>query len=168
MKFGALLPWRQRSGVPAARDDIWDPMVAFRRDVDRMFDEFFDSFFERGLPAAGAGWRGITPAIDVEESDKELVITAEMPGLDDKDFEVTVADDVLTIKGEKKAEHEKRDGNGHYLERRYGSFSRSVQLPFEVTDEKIDARYEKGVLTIRIPRPAEAQKSVRRIEVKAA
>jgi HSP20 family protein len=166
MRFGALLPWREGSQVPAARDDFWDPMVAFRRDVDRMFDDFFNSFGERGLPAFGAGWRGITPAVDVEETDKEMVITAEMPGLEEKDFEVTVAGDVLTIKGEKKAEHEQKNGNGHYTERRYGAFARSVQLPFAVADEKVDAKYDRGVLTIRVPRPAEAQKPVRRIEVK--
>lgn len=168
MKLGELLPWRERSQVPAARDDFWDPMIAFRRDIDRMFDDFFGSFGARAWPSLGAGWRGVAPAVDIDETDKEMVITAEMPGLEEKDFEVMVAGDVLTIKGEKKAEHEQKNGNGQYMERRYGAFSRSVQLPFEVADENIEAKYDKGVLTIRIPRPAGVPKSVRRIEVKAA
>jgi HSP20 family protein len=72
------------------------------------------------------------------------------------------------VKGEKKAEHDEKNGGVWYAERRYGSFSRSMRLPFEVTDENVDARFENGVLVIRIPKPAEAQKSMRRIEVKSA
>ena len=104
--------------------------------------------------------------MDVTENDKEMVVTAEMPGLDHKDFEVTVVGDLLTLKGEKKAEHEHRNGDGYYMERRFGSFSRSVRLPFEVKDEKVDAHYEKGVLTIRVPKPADMQRQARRIEVR--
>ena len=97
-----------------------------------------------------------------------MVITAEMPGLDEKDFQITVSGDVLTIKGEKKIEHEEKNGNGYHRERRYGAFSRSLRLPFDVKDEQIDASYQKGVLTVRVPKPADAQKAVRQIEVKAA
>ena len=89
-----------------------------------------------------------------------------MPGLDEKDFEVTVSGDLLALKGEKKDEHEHRSGDVYYMERRFGSFSRSVRLPFEVQDDKVDARYEKGVLTIRVPKPAAMQRQVRRIEVR--
>jgi HSP20 family protein len=76
--------------------------------------------------------------------------------------------DILTIKGEKKAEHEQKNGDAYYMERRFGSFSRSLRLPFEVKDEKVNAKYDKGVLTIRVPKPAEIQNAARRIEVKAA
>jgi len=82
--------------------------------------------------------------MDVDENDKEIVITAELPGLDNKDFEVTVAGDVLTVKGEKKSEHEQRNGDSYYAERRFGAFSRSVRLPFEVNDEAIDAKYGRA------------------------
>jgi HSP20 family protein len=102
------------------------------------------------------------------ENEKELVISADIPGLDEKDLEVSLAGDVLTIKGEKKAEHEERNGGHYYVERRFGSFSRSVRLPFEVDDQQVEATYDKGVLTIRVPKPAELQKSVRRIPIKAA
>ena len=85
-----------------------------------------------------------------------------------KDFEVTLAGDVLTIKGEKKAKTENRNGSGYYVERLFGSFARSLRLPFEVYDEQVEAKYDKGVLTVKVPKPAEAQRHVRRIEVKGA
>ena len=103
--------------------------------------------------------------MDLTENDKEIVVTAEMPGLDDKDFEVTVSGDLLTLKGEK-AEHEQRNGDAYYIERRFGSFSRSIRLPFDVRDQKVDARYEKGVLTLRIPKPSDMRRQARRIDVR--
>ena len=108
----------------------------------------------------------MAPRIDISDSDKELVLTAEMPGLDEKDFEVMVSGDLLTLKGEKKDEHDHRNGDAYYMERRFGSFSRSVRLPFELKDEKVDARYEKGLLTIRVPKPADLQRQARRIDVR--
>jgi HSP20 family protein len=167
--FRSLVPWRARSEVPAPRDDWFDPFVSFRREMDRMFDSFFDAFSERsGRGVAPFGRFGATPALDIAETDKELVITAEVPGVSEKDVEVTLSGDLLTIKGEKKAEQEERDGGYSYMERRFGSFSRSVRLPFEVKDETVDAQYDKGILTIHIPKPADLQKPVRRIEVKAS
>ena len=106
--------------------------------------------------------------MDVTDSDRELIVTAELPGLHEKDFEVTLAGDVLTIRGEKKVENENRNGGSYYVERRFGSFSRSIRLPFEADEENVEANYDKGVLTIRIPKPLEVQRAVRRIEVKAA
>jgi HSP20 family protein len=99
------------------------------------------------------------PSIDVEDTDKEILVTADVPGLDSKDFTVTLSGDVLTIAGEKKdARDEKRGG--------FGSFSRSVRLPFNAGDEKVDAQYEKGVFTVRIPKPADLAKRSKRIEVR--
>ena len=119
-----------------------------------------------GLHGYGSGGL-VSPAIDVTDTEKEIVVTAELPLLDEKDFEVTLAGDILTIKGEKKIEHENRSGE-YQLERRFGSFSRSLRLPYDETDEQIEARYDKGVLTIHLPKPPEAQRQVRRIEVNAA
>jgi HSP20 family protein len=168
MNLGDLIPWRDKSQVSTPRDDFFDPIVSLRREMDRMFDDFFNGSSGRGLRPLAGGWSGVTPTIDVEEHEKEVVVTAELPGLDDKDFELTLMGDILTIKGEKKAEHEHKNGEAYYTERRYGAFSRAVRLPFEVKDENIDAKYDKGVLTVRIPKPADVQKAVRRIEVKAA
>lgn len=166
MNIGSLIPWRDKSNVPMSREEATDPFVSLRRDVDRIFEEAFNGF-GRGL-SAWSGASAVTPTLDIADTDTEVVVTAELPGLDEKDFEVTLAGDILTIKGEKKAEAERRNGDAYYVERRFGQFSRSVRLPFEAEDESIEAKYDKGVLTIRIPKPADAQRSVRRIEVKAA
>ncbi len=168
MNLGSLMPWRDKPQVPAERGDYYDPFVPFRREVERMLDDFFGSFVSRAVQPWSGGWPAVSPTMDVTDSDKELVVTAELPGLDEKDFEVTLAGDVLTIRGEKKVENENRNGGSYYVERRFGSFSRSLRLPFEAGDENVDATYDKGVLTIRIPKPAEVQRAVRRIEVKGA
>jgi HSP20 family protein len=164
----SLIPWGDKSNVPAKSEDFFDPFVSFRREVDRMFDDFFSGFGSRPMERWHGGPVGLSPVIDVDDGEKELVVTAELPGLNEKDFEVTLAGDVLTIKGEKKVENESRNGEAHYVERRFGSFSRSVRLPFEASDSQVGATYEKGVLSVRVPKPADAQKSVRRIEVKAS
>ena len=164
----ALVPWRNRSETPARRGDVFDPFVDFRREVDRVFDDFANGIAWSPLRPFAGDWRALAPALDLTETDKEVLVRAELPGLDEKDFEVTLAGDVLTIKGEKKAEHEEKNGDAHYIERRFGSFSRSLRLPFEAKDEKVEAKYDKGVLTVRIPKPPEVQSAVRRIEVKAA
>lgn len=166
--LGSIIPWRDKSKVSVAQNDAWDPFVTFRREVDRMFDDFFHDVGSHALPSWDTRPPAVSPIVDVDDDDKELVITAELPGLDEKDLEVTLAGDVLTIKGEKKAETEKKNGGSYYAERRYGAFSRSLRLPFEAKDGDIDAHYHKGVLTVRVPKPAEAQRSVRRIPVKAA
>ena len=163
--FKALVPWRNnKSQVPVTRGDLLDPFVAFRREMDRMFDDFLDG----GLLRPGfTGWQGLTPAVDIDETEKEMVVTAELPGVNEKDVEVSLAGDLLTIKGEKKAEHEEKNGDSTYMERRFGSFARSVRLPFDAGDEKVDATFDNGVLTIRVPKPAELQRAVRKIEVKS-
>jgi HSP20 family protein len=168
MNIGSLIPWRDtKPSTPEMRGDALDPLVAFRREVDRMFDDFFTGF-GRSLGARPHGWQGVMPTIDISEDDKEIVVTAELPGLDQKDFEVTVSGDLLTLKGEKKSEHTQKNGNATYTERRFGSFSRSVRLPFEVRDENVEATYDKGVLSIRVTKPADMQRPARRIEVKRA
>ena len=150
MNIGNLMPWREKAQTPAMREDFFDPFVTFRREVQRMMYELVNGFDNGGL-AKMNGWRGSVPAVDIDETDKEVVITAEMPGLDEKDFQISVSGDMLTIKGEKKFEHEEKNGNGYHRERSYGAFSRSLRLPFDVKDEKIDATYQKGVLTIHVP-----------------
>lgn len=166
----SLIPWGQKTSAPAKHEDTRDPFVAFRREVDRLFDDFFHSFNGVGpgaLTRNGNGWLEGAPALDVSDSEKELIILAELPGVDEKDVEVTLSGDMLTIKGEKKHEHEEKDDGRHYVERSYGTFSRAVRLPFDAGDQDVDADFDKGVLTIRIPKPAEAQSKARQIEVKA-
>jgi HSP20 family protein len=164
MKLGSLIPWRDQTQVDASPENFTDPFASFRREVDRMFDDFFSSTSRQRW---NAKWPTLSPRIDISDSEKELFITAEMPGLDERDFEVTLAGDVLTIKGEKKTENKDHNGNAYYVERRYGSFARSIRLPFEAGEQKVDANYDRGILTVRVPKPPEAQRQVRRIEVKA-
>ena len=166
MNFGSLIPWRERPRPTTRheqRDDPFPAIDAFRRGFDRVIEDFFTGMGSDSRPFAR-----LTPSVDVEEEDKHIVVTAEVPGLDEKDLDITVAGDVLTIRGEKKAASENRNGNSYYVERQFGSFSRSVQLPYEIGEGAVDATYAKGVLTVRLPKPADAQREVRRIEVKAS
>lgn len=166
LDFRSLVPFGQRSRqAPALGGDVRDPFAAFRREMDRLFEDFVEGF--DGRNSALTPWGTTTPQLDIHENEKEVVVKAELPGLDEKDFEVTLAGDLLTIKGEKRYEHDEKDGERHYVERRYGAFSRSVRLPFEAGEQDVSAEYDKGVLTVRIPKPAEAQNKVKRIEVKA-
>ena len=106
------------------------------------------------------------PTMDVAETDKEIEITAELPGLEEKDVQINVADNVLTIRGEKNAEKEQKDKNYRLIERNYGSFERSLELPDGVNADAIQASIDKGVLKVTVPKPAPAQS--KKIEVKAA
>jgi len=102
----------------------------------------------------------------VTETDKEIEITAELPGLEEKDVQINVADNVLTIRGEKKAEKEEKDKNYRLIERSYGSFERSLELPAGVNADAIKASIAKGVLKVTVPKPAPAQS--KKVEVKSA
>ena len=144
----------QRSPAPASL------FGSLYRDIDRLFDEFARS------PLAGQAQVNLVPSIDVSETDKEIVISAEMPGLERGDVEISIEDDVLAIRGEKKVEQEKDDKNYHVSERVYGVFYRALQLPPGVDASKIQATMSNGVLKVTIPKPAKAQPQ--KIEVQEA
>lgn len=157
MTIRALVP---RFGFGAGRPE---PAL---RSFDRLLDELWRGF---DAPAAG-GARGpaFAPRIDVSETETELRLTAELPGLEEKDFDLTLESDVLTLKGEKRVEHsEERDGVRH-VERSSGSFARSLALPFEVDPERVKASYRNGVLMVTIEKPQEAQPAARQIPVTTA
>ena len=124
-----------------------------------MFDDF-----SRGVSAFGSN--ELTPRMDLVETDKTFELTAELPGLEEKDVEINLSDNVLTIKGEKRSEKEDKDKNYRMVERSYGSFSRSVELPSGISPDSIKATIDKGVLTVSVPKPAPSV--TRKIEVKAA
>ena len=127
----------------------------FLRRPERDFvDRFFGDFALPNLMFEGAEW---TPAFDVSETDSELIIKAEVPGMDKKDINITVSDGMLTIKGEKK--HEKKEENEHYhrVETHYGTFSRALRLPTEVVADKVDATYKDGVLNVTLPKSEAAE-----------
>jgi len=161
MNLRSLMPiGRERS---VARSD--NPFMSLQREIDRLFDDF-----TRGFPAfpgfPSTGVAELLPSMDVTETDKQIEITAELPGLEEKDVQVNVADNVLTIRGEKKAEKEEKDKTYRLIERSYGSFVRSLELPEGVNADAIKASIEKGVLKVTVPKPAPAQ--VKKIDVKAA
>ncbi len=167
----AEVPVERKQSAPAQTQvpDVWR---AFRGEMDRLFDRFGLPSFRRMFDVE-PGWRGggafglAAPPIDMSEDEKGYRITAELPGLDAKDVDVTVAGDTLVLKGEKRQEKDERDKNYHFSERSYGSFQRAFELPASVDRDKVSAEFTKGVLTITLPKTAAAQQQAKKIDIKA-
>jgi HSP20 family protein len=143
--------------------DKGDAFVALQKEIDRVFSDFGRGF---RLPAMASETR-LAPRIDVSETDQALEITAELPGVDEKDIEITLVDDLLTIKGEKKAEAERKEKDYHIVERSYGAFQRSLRLPFDADSGKVEAHFEKGVLKVTVPKPPEVEAKSQKIAIKS-
>lgn len=144
----------------------WDsPLLSFQKEINRMFDDLFDGFPLTPLREKGEGF--FVPRVNVSETDKEIKVSAELPGMDEKDIEVLLDRGVLTIKGEKKEEKEDQDGNYHYMERSSGSFHRELPVPEGVDHDKINASFKKGVLRVTIPLLPEAQSERKSIPIKS-
>jgi HSP20 family protein len=161
MSIRDIAPWL------GGRRALGDPLRGLHEEVDRLFEGF-----TRGLPAmprfAEAFEGALSPKLDVAETDKEIVVSAELPGIDEKDVDVTLKDDVLTIKGEKKAEKEEKGKNFHRVERSYGAFSRTVAMPAGVDDAMVKASFAKGVLTVTLPKKPGTEAGARKIAIKSA
>lgn len=153
--------------------DVWQAM---RHEMERLFDRFshFDVSPFRRLSEAEHFWPRpnggalLSVDVDVSEDDKAYTITAELPGLEEKNIDVSISEDVLTLKGEKKAEKEEKGKNRYVCERSYGAFQRSFALPSDALTDKIDAKFAKGVLTITLPKNPKAEPASKKINVKAA
>jgi HSP20 family protein len=159
MNLRSLIPVGRSRDI--ARRDV-SPFMSLQREIDRLFEDF-----TRGFPSfPSVGGQELMPAMDVTETDKEIEISAELPGLEEKDVQINVADDVLTIRGEKKSERDDKGKDYHLVERSYGSFYRSLQLPAGADADKIKASISKGVLKVVVPKPAPAQ--AKKIDVKPA
>jgi len=146
-----------------------DPFQAFRGEMDRLFDDFLGglptlSNLRQSFPAV----QGLTPALDVKETEKELVVKADLPGIEEKDVHLTIQDGVLTMRGEKKSERKDEGENYHLVERSYGSFQRSIRLPESIDEDKAVARFDKGVLTVTLPKRPEMVKAEKKIEIKSS
>ena len=158
------LPVKTEAPSAPARFAEWRPFENLRNQVDRLFRDFENGFLQSPFSRDVENFLRrdfafpVTPAVDIVEKDNAYEITAELPGLDAKSIELSLSDDVLTIKGEKKEEKEEKTKDRYVSERRYGSFRRSVQLPSSVDAGKIEANYKSGVLTVSLPKTAEAQK----------
>ena len=176
MAEATKLPVKTEERKLTAAPTPWRPFENLRREVDRLFDDFdgglWRSRLGRPLFDVQPFWPretfAATPAVDVAETEKGYEITAELPGMDEKNIEVKFADGILTIKGEKHEEKEEKKKDYYLSERSYGSFQRSFQVPDSVQADKIEANFKKGVLTVSLPKSAEAQKAVKKIDVKAA
>lgn len=160
-----LVPWRRDSNH-LARGMADDLLMPLHQRIDRVFSDFFGTNVPR---LAGTQWdAGFSPSMDVSETGQQFEITAELPGLDEGDLEVTLTNGVLTIRGEKKSESRDEDKQrSHYrLERSYGAFRRSLQLPQEADAEQVSASFDKGVLRVTIAKKAETGPATRKIELK--
>jgi HSP20 family protein len=155
----------------------WRPFETLHREIDRLFDDFGRDFwrtpFRRSVFDIEPFWRREmkfvgAPAVDIAAKDNAYEITADLPGMDEKNVEVQLSNGNLTIKGEKKEEREEKKKDFYLQERRFGSFERTFGLPEGVDADKIEAKFNKGVLTVTLPKKAEAQKPAKKIDVKAA
>lgn len=146
-----LVPWKP----------FRDELASMRKEMERLWDRFFGE--TRLAKPFLEGWQ---PSADLTETKDSIVVKAELPGMEPEDIDVTVSGDILTIKGEKEKKEEKKDEKQHYTERYHGYFERSFRLPAEIQPDKVDAAFVKGILTITLPKTAEAKKKEIKVKVK--
>ncbi len=170
MPITDLIPWRKKEpGQDETGGELelrQDSFASLQQQVNRMFDEFFHG---PGLEPFGAfreGWDAFSPRVDVVENDKEIEVSVELPGMEEKDIDVALAQHSLTISGEKRHESEEKGHNYLRTERSYGSFKRPIPLSSEVDADKADATFRNGVLTVTLPRAVKAE-ARKRITIKA-
>ena len=155
--FRALAPWRRR-----------DELAEFQRSVNRMMRDFFEEEpgIQSPLEFGEVGLAEFAPRMELQEYDDRIVLSAELPGLSEKDVEVSMDKESLTVKGEKKVEKETKAVGRSFSERRYGTFERTIRLPVSVDKDKISAKFEHGVLTVEVPKNPEARREVKKIPIK--
>lgn len=164
MKISNFLPAVQR---PAGRDED-HPFYSLQRQMNSLFDDFFTGFDLTPRSLSRGGFGAFIPSVDVKESDRDFTIRAELPGVEEKDIEVNVAGDTVTIRGEKKEEKEDKGKNYYYMERSYGSFNRVIPLATETDANKAQASFKNGVLNITIPKNQSAKAKEIKVPIKAA
>jgi HSP20 family protein len=162
MKVRSMLP----SLWSGSKNEV-EPFRTLHHEINRLFNDL-----NSDMPMIGR-WPDNTDGrlslrCDVAETEKALEVTAELPGVSEKEIDVSLSGDMLTIKAEKKSDKEEKTKDYHLVERSYGTFQRSMQLPFQADPAKIDAKFDKGVLKLVVPKPAEAQAKVQKIDVKTA
>jgi HSP20 family protein len=159
-----LTPWSGSRGLSPLFGG-GDPFANFRREMDRLFDDFFTPTERRSF-ASGAQAESAWPSLDVEETDKAFIVHAEVPGMEQKDIELGLADNTLTISGERVQEHKDDQRGRAYAERFYGRFRRTIPLPSEVDADKVEATFKNGLLTVTLPKNEQARDKTRRIEIR--
>lgn len=194
MQIRDLIPWARGTGAPESKEGERHPMLELQEEMNRTFENFWSRMnrsmpgFARsetgasgpavpgtgnggalgfGFPGPGFPWNGAMPRADVVETEDGVEVTLELPGLDEGDIEVSLTDDVLSVKGEKKVERQDSKKGFYLSERSYGAVHRSIPLPPGVDTEKAEASFRNGVLSVKLPQSEEARSKVRRIDVKA-
>lgn len=166
MRMHDLIPWNRGRGrgLSMYGNEGSDPLLSLHREMDRLFDDalrgFGAGFSDLAPFSGGGGW----PSVEISETDAELRVTAEIPGLEEKDVEILLDKDMLTLRGEKRSETE--DKAKQFSERYYGRFERRIPLGYEIEEDKVEARFNNGVLTITLPKSAQAQSRAKRIEIR--
>ena len=162
MSVRDMIPWNRRREVTTRRGEEMSPFLTLHREMNRMFDDFFRGF---DLAPFGGGRQMGWPHVEVSETDKEVKVAADLPGLDEKDLALELANGMLTIRGEKRSETEDRDRL--FSERFYGRFERRITVD-EVEPDKVAATFKNGVLTVTLPKTPKAQEQVKRIPINGA
>jgi len=162
----SFLPSVWKRGEVERREEDY-PFYSLQREMNRLFDDFFRGFDVEPFTELEARFARFTPSIDVREDDEAFTVRAEIPGIAEKDIEVQVTDDTITIKGEKKEEQEDKGKDYYCMERSYGSFHRTIRMPVTVNREAVDASFKNGVLTVKLPKIGEAQSKTKKIPIKA-
>jgi len=151
MRIRELVPWRSRERE-LSRKNSGHPLTSLQSEMSRLFDSFFEGFDVGPFGKTGLLASANMPKVDVSETNDAVHVTAELPGMKEEDIEVTLSDGSLVIQGEKRAEKENKGQNYYRVERSYGKFHRSIPLPAEVDDKKVDASFQNGVLNIVLPK----------------
>lgn len=174
MTIKDIVPWRW-GGLRHWEEEERRPFESFLREMDTLhkeMDRLFEDFWKGSGPhhhARQLGFEGtLTPRVDESEDDKAIHVKVELPGMDEKDVDITLANGVLTIRGEKKRDEEEKGKDWYRSERSFGAFRRSLPIPVDVDEGKIEARFKNGILFIELPKTEEAQSKIKHIPVKAA
>ena len=167
MNIRDLIPWNWgKRQVPVRREQS-QPLQSLQNDINRAFDSFWRGF-DLPWPSTSSAWSISMPSVDVSESDKEIEVTAELPGIDEKDIDISLAEGVLTIRGEKKSEVEKKEKDYYLQELTFGSIERVVPLPDTIDLDSANATFKNGVLTVKLAKKLEAAAATKRITVRRA
>ncbi len=164
MNIKELIPWSREKENSILKSDSDHPIISMQKEMNRMFDSISKSLFNTSSFSSETS-NAITPKIDVVENEKEIKVTAELPGMEEKDVEVNFSRDTLVIKGEKKAEKEEKKEDYYFMERSYGTFQRAIPVSAGIDRDKVEAQFKNGVLKVTLPKTEEAQKEVRKVEI---
>lgn len=160
MKIKDIVPSKIR--LPLKRSEGGNPFMSLQKEMNHLFDNFFDDL---SVSPFREQWGHTFPQVNIKENDKQIEVSAELPGLDQNDVDISIYNNVLTLRGEKKQEKEDKEGEYYHRECSYGSFHRDIALPGEVNENKVKADFKKGVLKITLPKKEEAQRTAKKIDI---